>query len=322
MARVASVTAAPAIRAAGGVLWRAVGPETNHGGGVEVAVIHRPRYDDWSLPKGKLASGESDLDGAVREVLEETGYHVRVGRSLGVSTYQKETRDGPRPKVVRWWAMEAEAGAFSVTLEVDRLEWLTLADAAARLTRPTDRDVLERFARGARPTRSLLLVRHASAAPRTGWRGTDAQRPLDACGVAQADELIRGLSRYAVGQLISSDARRCVETIQPFADAFGLELEVDRLVSEAGYPGHETEVVATLRRLGDGGHDAVVVSHGDVIADLVARLATEDGYPMPADPSLDKGSAWALTMDVEDRLVEAVRIEAPRPEACRGRNLS
>src|SRR5690349_18691345 len=92
------------IRAAGGVLWR----EGTDGGpepGVEVAVIHRPRYDDWSLPKGKLAGAESEVDGAIREVLEETGFHVRLGRALGESRYLKEQGGILRPKVVRWWAM-------------------------------------------------------------------------------------------------------------------------------------------------------------------------------------------------------------------------
>ena len=94
------VTAVP-IRAAGGVVWRHAATFAGEPT-VEVAVIHRPRYDDWSLPKGKLASGESELQGAVREVLEETGYHVRVGRPLGESRYEKSGMGGARTKVVRW----------------------------------------------------------------------------------------------------------------------------------------------------------------------------------------------------------------------------
>src|SRR5690606_11312898 len=110
----------PPIRAAGGVLWRHA---PGDGGRVEVAVIHRPRYDDWSLPKGKLAAGESELEAAVREIREETGFHVRVGRPLGVTRYSKETVSGARPKVVRWWAMQGEGGGFSPTREVDDLVW-------------------------------------------------------------------------------------------------------------------------------------------------------------------------------------------------------
>ena len=118
----------PPIRAAGGVVWRRV-EGIDGESGVEVAVIHRPRYDDWSLPKGKVSASESDLEGAVREVLEETGFHVRVGRGLGETRYVKGNGAGMRPKVVRWWAMQAEEGSFSATREVDDLRWLSLAEA-------------------------------------------------------------------------------------------------------------------------------------------------------------------------------------------------
>ena len=153
----------PPIRAAGGVVWRRVDGVDGESG-VEVAVIHRPRYDDWSLPKGKVSARESDLEGAVREVLEETGFHVRVGRGLGETRYVKsDGSSGMRQKVVRWWAMQAEEGIFSATREVDELRWLSLAEAADQLTRETDREVLERFARGTAPTRTVLLVRHGLA---------------------------------------------------------------------------------------------------------------------------------------------------------------
>ncbi len=152
------------IRAAGGVLWRAsAGPDAE--AAIEVAVIHRPRYDDWTLPKGKLAGGESEVDGAIREVLEETGYHVRLGRPLGETRYMKVQDGHERPKVVRWWAMEAAAGGFSPTREVDELRWMTLAEAHELLTRPEDRELLERFVRGPAPTRIVLLVRQAASRP-------------------------------------------------------------------------------------------------------------------------------------------------------------
>ncbi len=136
------------IRAAGGVLWRnaadADGPAA-----IEVAIIHRQRYDDWSLPKGKLAAGEREVDGAIREVLEETGYHVRLGRSLGETRYQKVDSGAAREKVVRWWAMEAASGGFGPTREVDELRWLTLGEAHDALTR-------DHGPGGARPLRARL----------------------------------------------------------------------------------------------------------------------------------------------------------------------
>src|ERR671923_852052 len=117
------------IRAAGGVVWRPV-TETSGGSNVEVAIIHRPRYDDWSIPKGKLATGETELEGALREVFEETGQRVRPGRTLGEVRYLKaNSHSRPREKVVRYWAMQAIGGAFSPSREVDELRWLPLEQA-------------------------------------------------------------------------------------------------------------------------------------------------------------------------------------------------
>src|SRR5688572_5809489 len=116
------------IRAAGGVLWR-LPPEPRNGGPeIEVAVIHRPRYDDWSLPKGKLAKSESFIEGALREVLEETGFRVKLGRSLGEIRYWKNVGGTEREKVVRYWAMQQDGGTFSPNNEVDELRWLPLAE--------------------------------------------------------------------------------------------------------------------------------------------------------------------------------------------------
>ena len=316
MARLGDVNGVP-IRAGGGVVWRHATNGVHDEPSVEVAVIHRPRYDDWSLPKGKIATGESDMEGAVREVLEETGFHVRVGLPLGVTRYHKTVPGGRRLKIVRWWSMQAEEGTFSPTREVDRLAWLSLAEASARHTRYTDREVLERFARGATPSRAVLLVRHGSAGSASAWSGDDRDRPLDACGIAQADDLVRILSRFEIGSIFSADVRRCVDTVAPLADAYGLEVQPAPLLSEVAYPGREEEAVAFVARLGDAEHDAVVCSQGEVIPDLVARLATSDGYPIDSPPLSRKGSTWALSIDLNGRLIAADYLEAPQPATCR-----
>jgi 8-oxo-dGTP pyrophosphatase MutT (NUDIX family) len=128
------------IRAAGGVLWR------DGEGGVEVALVHRPRHDDWTLPKGKLDDGEDETAAALREVAEETGAIVELGPDLGSVDYLV-TKDGRTlPKTVRYWGMRYAAGEFTPNGEVDALEWMGVAEAAARLSYPRDRQVLARFA--------------------------------------------------------------------------------------------------------------------------------------------------------------------------------
>ena len=121
------------VKAAGGVVWRR-GP-----GGVEVAVAHRPRYDDWSLPKGKLDPGESWEEAALREVEEEIGLNCRLGRELPPVSYQD--RKG-RDKVVRYWMMQPESGEFAPNEEVDEVRWLVPEAAAELLTYPHDRELV------------------------------------------------------------------------------------------------------------------------------------------------------------------------------------
>ncbi len=122
------------VRAAGGVVWR-----RRNDGAVEVLLVHRPRYDDWSLPKGKVAPGESDEAGAVREVEEETGLRCRLGEELPDVSYQ----DGHgRPKRVRYWAMEPLDGSFEPHDEVDAVRWLPVDEAVSTLTHEADGEVV------------------------------------------------------------------------------------------------------------------------------------------------------------------------------------
>ena len=126
------------VRAAGGVVWR---PGAT---GVEVLVVHRPKYDDWSLPKGKLHDGETDEDGARREVEEETGLRCTLGRELPTISYQD--RRG-RPKVVRYWEMRPESGSFTPTREVDEVRWMPVDEVVPFLSYDRDRDVVAALAR-------------------------------------------------------------------------------------------------------------------------------------------------------------------------------
>jgi 8-oxo-dGTP diphosphatase len=298
------------IRAAGGVVWR---PATDHASNsaIEVAVVHRPRYDDWSLPKGKLGAGESLLDGALREVFEETGYRVRPGRALGDVRYLKNSNGESREKVVHYWAMEAVGGAFTPSREVDELMWISPEGAEALVTRATDRSILERFAAGPIRTGTVLLVRHATAGDRNAWKGDDRVRPLDENGREQAQELVRLLSRFEVQKLVSADYLRCVETLKPLADSIGLEIEEEPLLSETGFPGHEREAIELVRRLGDHDDAVAVCSQRQVIPDLVQVLADTDGIELPDSIRQKKGSVWSLSFEGE-KLVAAEYFPPPR----------
>jgi 8-oxo-dGTP pyrophosphatase MutT (NUDIX family) len=130
------MTAEPVVRAAGGLVWR------GSDGAVELLLVHRPKYDDWTFPKGKCDPGESDEDAAIREVAEETGLRCRLDHELASSHYD-DARG--RPKLVRYWVMVAEEGSFEPNDEVDAVRWVPLAEVGDVLTYGRDRPVLESF---------------------------------------------------------------------------------------------------------------------------------------------------------------------------------
>jgi 8-oxo-dGTP diphosphatase len=284
------------IRAAGGVVWRQAADHASNAA-IEIAIVHRPRYDDWSLPKGKLAAGETLLEGGLREVFEETGYRVRPGRALGDVRYLKNSGGAPREKVVHYWTMEAVGGAFTPSREVDELLWLSPEGAHALLTRSTDKEILDRFSAGPVRTGTVLLARHGSAGDADKWDGDDRMRPLDDTGRDQADELVRLLSRFEVMKLVSADYLRCLETLKPIADSIGLEIEEEPLLGEAGYPGRESQAIEAIRKLGDHDEAVAVCSQRVVIPDLMKRLAEEDGVELPDPFKYKKGSVWALSFE-------------------------
>ena len=301
--RVVERIGASVIRAAGGVLWRTA----NSSAGdlpVEVAIIHRPRYDDWSIPKGKLVPGESELEGAIREVTEETGYRVQIRRPLGVVTYEKSSGSEPRLKSVRYWSMHAEGGLFSPSREVDQLRWLAVNEALGLLSHERDRELVRTFADGPILTKSVLLVRHGSAGSQSSWQGDDDLRPLDETGVAQAEGLVWLLTRFDVREIVSAPPLRCIQTVEPLGAAVGLTIKEEPVISEDGYYGGERKALQVLRSAGSEGTGTAVCSQGGVIPDLLARLAAADRVALSEPVAAKKGSAWSLTF-AQRRLVAA-----------------
>jgi 8-oxo-dGTP pyrophosphatase MutT (NUDIX family) len=269
------------VRAAGAVLWRG-------GDEPEVALIHRPKYDDWSFPKGKLKAGEHVLRAAVREVEEETGIVPRLGRRLPTSSYP--AREGGT-KRVDYWAARGESGVpFEPNDEVDRLTWLTIPAAARRLSYSHDVDLLREFEAGPRVTWPLIILRHGSAGEKRQWHGPDELRPLDDRGRAEATLLAGLLSTYGPARPISSATARCVETLLPYARATGNDIATDPAIT-VGETDSERATDLILR-LADEGEPAIVCTHGEIVPDLVTALCRRLGEKVPDDPSLRKGAFW------------------------------
>ncbi|HUF54804.1 MAG TPA: NUDIX hydrolase [Dehalococcoidia bacterium] len=286
------------IRAAGGVLWRAVAG--SNGNSVEVAIIHRPRYDDWSIPKGKLNAGEIEIEGAVREVTEETGFRATIVSPLGEVTYIKEDR----PKVVRYWAMRAKGGVFTPGREVDELRWLPIDEAISLVTMDRDRDLLRRFLAAPPALRTVLLVRHGSAGSRSYWEEPDANRPLDDKGRDQADALIWLLTRWDVREIFCAPVERCVQTVEPLASAVGLAIQEQPLLAEEIFPGKRAEAIKWVRQAAHEDTASVLCSQGGVIPEILTRLASEDGVELPQPRPCKKGSMWSVTL-AADRVYAA-----------------
>jgi 8-oxo-dGTP diphosphatase len=278
----------PPIRAAGGVLWDTIDGVTR------VALVHRPRYDDWSFPKGKLNNGEHVLLGAIREVVEETGYNALVGRALGETRYMKQTSSGLAQKVVHYWAMRAVDGKFTPGDEVDEVLWLRPRDAARLLTQERDGDILANFTRTTVETTPLLVLRHASAGQRGAFTGDDRERPLDETGVRQAEALVPLLASYGIERVLSADVLRCIDTVRPFAAAHGITVENEPLFSETGFPANRDAALPRIAQVVSSRQPTVLCSQGGVIGELITALCKTYGHRVPSDPGARKGTFWIL----------------------------
>lgn len=266
------------VAAAGALVWRAVGGRSRSSHEIEVALVHRPRYDDWSWPKGKLDPGEDWASAAVREVEEETGLRVRLGLPLPTSLYALQRGE---IKQVRYWSAEVIGGDGALLNEIDQVVWLSPADAATRLTHPRDRDQLTALERAHRagdlPCWPLLIVRHAEAVGRSKWSGTDHNRPLDRAGRAWSRRLVPILAGYAPQRLISSPAQRCVQTLEPYADVAGESIVTKNGLSEEGYEEDPSRAAKHLRRAIERGVPVALCSHRPLLPDVLRMLAVQAG---------------------------------------------
>ena len=251
---------------------------TRRGG--EVLLVHRPRYDDWSFPKGKRDRGEHILATAVREVAEETGLHVRLGPRLDSQHYP----NGKRMKTVHYWMARAvgsdDISGYLANDEIDELAWLPWQEATARLTYPYDRDTLVQARPLRRNSHALVVLRHGLARSRKAWRRDDRLRPLLRTGTTQAERLVPLLAAYDLSVLASSSSLRCVETVTPYAESTGWPLTThDGLSEEDATAGGVLELVDELLHAKEG---ALLCTHRPVLPAVCDAIGVDETKLEPA----------------------------------------
>lgn len=268
------VVAAPrTVLAAGAVVWRPAGDE------IEVLVVHRPRHLDWTLPKGKVDPGEQLPVTAVREVLEETSVPIRLGVPLARIEYDVQS---PRPMTKRvsyWEGRPLGTGDIGRDAddEIDGVRWVRVAEVMELLTYERDRDLvrelLDLWEARAHRTRPLIVLRHAQALARSAWDGDDAARPLAEGGLREAHRLVPLLTAYGVARVVSSDATRCVQTVEPLAEHLGVKVERDAGLSDRY--ADPRDLTALLRRLAAEKQPVVVCTHRPVLPLVLAALEVD-----------------------------------------------
>jgi 8-oxo-(d)GTP phosphatase len=278
------------VRSAGAVPWRPgqAGPE--------VALVHRPRYNDWTFPKGKQEPGEHLLVTAIREVDEESGLHISLGRPLPAQEYPV----GDRLKRVSYWAGRCTAASrFVPNHEVDQVRWVASGEAGKLLSYPRDAAVLAEFAAGPAQTVPVILLRHGEAGDkgeRTAGKDSEAavaadlSRPLDATGTGHARLLATLLACFGRCQVFSSRAERCLATVRPYAASAGLPLQAeDALTVQVD----EDPAVAAARaergaRLAAdlvlAGEPAILCAHRENLPGLIAAVFGAVRAQPPPEP--------------------------------------
>jgi len=276
------------IRAAGVVLLRRTKGKT------EVCVLHRPSHKDWSLPKGKVESGEHIVAAAHRETLEETGEFSVLGVPLATASYRVEGRR----KTVRYWVAWVVPGGpgFKPNSEIDSLEWLSPDKAAKRLTYRRDIQLM-RAAVDAPTTAPLVILRHTQARRRASWgKKPDVQRPLAAVGQRHAKKLVGILDAFGIDQLYSSDALRCIDTITPYADVKKSSIALEPLFSEDKFDDGKSGSYKRLDAILAIDDPVLVCTHRPLLPELLKHLQRKIGLPKSKhlDPTLPPGGFIVL----------------------------
>lgn len=315
----------PVVRAAGAVPWR------ERAGRLEVTLVHRPRYRDWSWPKGKLDPGEAVTAAAVREVAEETGCAVVLGLPLPGLRYRLQ--DGA-PKEVHYWAARVatddDAAALAARApvhpagleEVDDVVWVSASTAHDLLTRDADRRPLavlrDLHAAGRLATRALVVARHGKAVARAAWDGAEDTRPLTDAGDAQARALVPVLAAFGVAEVVTSPWARCLRTVTPYAEAIHAPVRLVEALTERAYAADRAATVAAVEAALAGTRDAVVCTHRPALEAVMGAVRDASrrwttGTVPAADPWLRTGEVLVAHVALTANGPRVVALETHRP---------
>lgn len=294
-----------AVYAAGAVVWRLVD------GKLRVLLIHRTKYRDVTLPKGKVDPGEMLAETAVREVQEETGIRVSLGVPVGVSRYHLASK---KQKVVHYWAAEATDDAirestFVPNREIAAIEWVSVKRARARLSYPVDLEILDFFTNlvddGVLRTFPVIALRHGKAVSRSDWDGADAARPLADRGRKQAKSIVGPLRAFGVRKIVTSDAVRCVQTVAPLARALDRKPTLTDKISQDAWDDDVADLRAVVGRRIRSGKPAVLCSHGPVLPGILSEIALAT--------ATIQGSYLSSAADLEPGAFSVVHVSATNP---------
>jgi 8-oxo-(d)GTP phosphatase len=257
------------VYAAGALVWRERRKE------LEVLLIHRPRYDDWSWPKGKIDAGETLPETAVREVSEEVNLDVKLGLPLPTIYYSVNAGT----KEVRYWAAHLGDGKPQADgKEVDSVLWCSPARAAELLSNPSDREPLEAlvsaYGHNELDTWPLIVVRHAKAKPRSSWARAEGDRPLAATGLRQALAAKRLLLAWAPRRVATSPWQRCLATMAPYVKATGAKVKVYDALTEAHHRRQPQKTAAVLESLFDKRRSVALCTHRPTLPTVLDQLGT------------------------------------------------
>lgn len=274
------------IRAAGALLWR-----ENSDLALEVALIHRPQYDDWSLPKGKVEMGETALQCAYREVFEETGIRATFTRQLETIDYE----ESGEVKRVKYWAAHCALNniEFAPNEEVDQMKWLSASQALEQATHDSDKSIIETFMSQEQHTDTLIILRHAKSLERGDWDEEDSLRTLNETGFDQAQLLIKHLAPFAIDELYTSDYTRCVQTVTPIAHARGLSITTVPSLNEESFELDPEKAITFANALKQDEKNILICSHNPVIPSMLrgilsTKLKNKDLI------KLEPGDAWIV----------------------------